>query len=60
MIVSFACFTLAAHRQLTIPIAFTSLALFSMLRAPMTMLPTSITQLLQSALSFLAAVQAQA
>ncbi|GAA6008715.1 uncharacterized protein JCM10292_005037 [Rhodotorula paludigena] len=48
MIVSFACFTLAAHRQLTIPIAFTSLALFSMLRAPMTMLPTSITQLLQT------------
>lgn len=48
MIVSIACFTLVAHQQLTVPVAFTALALFGMVRSPMTMLPTSITQLLQS------------
>lgn len=48
MIVSIACFTLVAHQQLTVPVAFTALALFGMVRAPMTMLPTSITQLLQT------------
>ncbi|GAA5840283.1 hypothetical protein JCM9279_002335 [Rhodotorula babjevae] len=48
MIVSIACFTLVAHQQLTVPVAFTALALFGMVRSPMTMLPTSITQLLQT------------
>ncbi|GAA6034025.1 hypothetical protein JCM8097_000654 [Rhodosporidiobolus ruineniae] len=48
MLVSFGCFTILAHKQLTVPIAFTALALFNMVRAPMTMLPTSIVNVLQT------------
>ncbi|GAA5820282.1 hypothetical protein JCM11251_005555 [Rhodosporidiobolus azoricus] len=51
MLVTFACYTLAAHKSLTVPTAFTALALFNMVRAPLTMLPTSITQLLQTYVS---------
>ncbi|GAA5917290.1 hypothetical protein JCM6882_004151 [Rhodosporidiobolus microsporus] len=48
MLVTFTCYTLAAGKTLTVPTAFTALALFNMVRAPLTMLPTSITQLLQT------------
>ncbi|GAA6013875.1 hypothetical protein JCM10207_008220 [Rhodosporidiobolus poonsookiae] len=51
MLVSFGCYTLAARKELTVPTAFTALALFNAVRAPMTMLPTSITQLLQTYVS---------
>jgi len=53
MLISFACFTLIVGKPLTVPIAFTSLALFALVRSPMAVLPMSITQLLQSKLSLI-------
>ncbi|GAA5937761.1 uncharacterized protein JCM15063_002109 [Sporobolomyces koalae] len=51
MLISFACFTLILGKPLTVPIAFTSLALFALVRGPMSVLPMSITQLLQTYVS---------
>ncbi|GAA6016442.1 hypothetical protein JCM11491_002414 [Sporobolomyces phaffii] len=51
MLISFACFTLILGKPLTVPIAFTSLALFALVRSPMSVLPMSITQLLQTYVS---------
>ncbi|GAA5886210.1 hypothetical protein JCM16303_004461 [Sporobolomyces ruberrimus] len=51
MLISFACFTLVLGKPLTVPIAFTSLALFALVRSPMAVLPMSITQLLQTYVS---------
>ncbi|GAA6059991.1 hypothetical protein JCM10212_001149 [Sporobolomyces blumeae] len=51
MLISFACFTLILDKPLTVPIAFTSLALFALVRSPMSVLPMSITQLLQTYVS---------
>lgn len=48
MLLSFALFTKVVGQELTVPTAFTSLALFALIRAPMNMLPASVTQLLQS------------
>ncbi|GAA5957716.1 hypothetical protein JCM3765_003743 [Sporobolomyces pararoseus] len=51
MLISFTCFTLIVGKSLTVPIAFTSLALFALVRSPMSVLPMSITQLLQTYVS---------
>ncbi|KAM0747040.1 P-loop containing nucleoside triphosphate hydrolase protein [Meredithblackwellia eburnea MCA 4105] len=51
MLVAFACFTKISHQELTVPTAFTSLALFALIRAPMNSLPNSITQILQTYVS---------
>ncbi|KAK4706065.1 hypothetical protein P7C70_g135, partial [Phenoliferia sp. Uapishka_3] len=48
MLVAFACFTKIMGQELTVPIAFTSLALFALVRDPMYSLPQSFTSILQS------------
>ncbi|GAA5856811.1 hypothetical protein JCM8547_008855 [Rhodosporidiobolus lusitaniae] len=47
-VISFATYTLVQKKELTVSVAFTSLALFAMVRAPMTMLPMSIVNLSQT------------
>ncbi|KZS96802.1 multidrug resistance-associated ABC transporter [Sistotremastrum niveocremeum HHB9708] len=49
-VISFTTFVLLGH-QLTIATAFTSIALFSMLRAPLNVIPTFIVQILQTMVS---------
>lgn len=51
LLISFACFTKIRGEELTVPVAFTALALFALLRGPMGTLPNSITQLLQTYVS---------
>lgn len=47
-LVAFFCFTKVAKRELTIPVAFTALALFNQIRMPLINLPQGIFGLLQS------------
>ncbi|KAL8290163.1 hypothetical protein RQP46_003102 [Phenoliferia psychrophenolica] len=51
MLVAFACFTKILKQELTVPIAFTSLALFALVREPMNSLPSSFTSILQTYVS---------
>lgn len=48
LLIAFACFTKIRGEELTVPTAFTALALFALLRGPMGSLPSSITSLLQT------------
>ncbi|KAF8577829.1 multidrug resistance-associated ABC transporter [Ramaria rubella] len=49
-VVSFLTFVMSGH-ELTVPVAFTSIALFNMLRAPLNVVPTWIIQMLQTAVA---------
>ncbi|KAL8277960.1 hypothetical protein RQP46_009592 [Phenoliferia psychrophenolica] len=51
MLVALACFTKIRGEELTVPIAFTSLALFALIREPMNSLPSSFTSILQTYVS---------
>ncbi|BGP16287.1 hypothetical protein JCM10213_008267 [Rhodosporidiobolus nylandii] len=48
MLVAFACYTLVLRRDLDVPTAFASLAVFTMVRAPLTQLPMSFVSLTQT------------
>lgn len=50
-LVSFTCFTKAMGRELTVPIAFTSLSLFTLARSPMNSLPSRISTIMQTVVS---------
>lgn len=50
-LISFFCFTKILGKELTVPIAFTSLALFALARGPMNSLPSQITSLLETYVS---------
>ncbi|KAL8292365.1 hypothetical protein RQP46_001831 [Phenoliferia psychrophenolica] len=50
-LVSFYCFTELAGRELTIPVAFTALALFQQVRQALTNVPQGIYGLLQARVS---------
>ncbi|PWN18685.1 hypothetical protein BCV69DRAFT_291227 [Microstroma glucosiphilum] len=49
--VSFACYVLIAKKDLDVPTAFTSIALFGLLKAPLNTLPVQINELLNAKVS---------